>query len=161
MLAIGKRCANSDANTLVIGSTASTCTTSTPVCTCPSNPQWRSVRRRSWSGPTGQPSCHDAPRSVAVTGCAAASNVATAGAVVGGVAGLGATVGGSVGGAVTGTVDATVGGTVDGTTVLGGVRTPDVSSLDPPPHAASVASSAATATTRKALSPAARGGRRS
>ena len=85
-----------------------------------------------------------------MTGWVDDSKVATA-TVVGGV------VGGAVGGAVTGTV---VGGTVDGMTVVGIALVLAVrSSPDPPPHAANVARSAATATTRSAFSPAARGGR--
>src|SRR5262245_34476562 len=158
-LRIGKCWAKSDENARVTGSTTSTCTMSTPVCTCPSNPQWRSVTRRSWSGPTGHPSCHDAPRSVAVTGWVEASNVGTA--TVGGGAGgavAGGTVGGVVGGAAAGTV---VGGSVDGLTVVGVALVAAVrSSPDAPPHAARVARIAATATARSAFSPTARGGRR-
>jgi hypothetical protein len=144
MLRIGKCCANNDANTLVIASTAPTCTMSTPVCTWPSNPQKRRVTRRSWSGPTGHPSCHDAPRSIAVTGWVEASKVGTA----------------TVGGGVGGVVSADVGGAVDGPAVVGIARVLAVRSWpDPLPHAATVARRAATATTRSGFSPAARGGR--
>ena len=40
-------------------------TTSRPVCTRPSKPQWRARTRRSSSRPTGQPRCHESPVIVA------------------------------------------------------------------------------------------------
>src|SRR5262245_7716113 len=154
---IGNRCANNDEKTLATASVTSACTINEPLCTWPSNPQYRSVTRRSRSGPTGQPSCHDAPSSAAVTGWIAASNVAT-GAVVGGDV-AGASVGGVVG--------ASVSGTFGGATVFRVDRPLDRgSSPDPPLHAAAVASIRTVTATeprvrRRCVSPAARAGTRS
>jgi hypothetical protein len=64
---IGNRSSNNVRKTRVMAGTTVELTTSVPVWTAASKPQKLSVRARSCAGPTGQPGCQLAPRSVAVT----------------------------------------------------------------------------------------------